>query len=393
MVSEVSGSALVRCSRASQRGKNVELPLGETELAKLVRELIRDCSGNAVQSADHSLWRRVEVGALTTPLGLNDVNAVLRSIHLYTISSMEGIVSSVEDKTWKWIAVTAIAPIAWGSTYFVTRQLLPADVPLWGGLLRALPAGLLVLLVARRLPTGRWWWRSILLGTLNVGGFFVLIYIAGQRLPSSVASTLMSASAGAMLLLAWLLLRQRPRVASTVGAVVGIAGVVIMLGVGGGPVDPVGVVASLGAMAASSVGFVLTTRWGAEVPALAMTSWQLIGGSVVLLPFVLLIEGAPPTLTPSAAWGFAYVTVVATAVAYVAWFAGLRHLTPAVVGMVGLLNPLTGVLLGVAIAGEVFGAPQAIGFALVVCGIMVSVLPRRRTTTGPRPEAVLSARR
>ncbi|MGA7147591.1 MAG: EamA family transporter, partial [Microbacterium sp.] len=100
----------------------------------------------------------------------------------------------MEANRLRWIAITAIAPIAWGSTYVVTRHLLPPESPLWGGLLRALPAGLLVLLVVRRLPRGSWWWRSLLLGALNVGGFFVLIYVAGQRLPSSLAATLMSAS-------------------------------------------------------------------------------------------------------------------------------------------------------------------------------------------------------
>ncbi|KAA9107486.1 EamA family transporter [Microbacterium rhizomatis] len=283
----------------------------------------------------------------------------------------------MEDKSRRWIAVTAIAPIAWGSTYFVTRQLLPPDVPLWGGLLRALPAGLLVLLLSRRLPAGHWWWRSLVLGTLNVGGFFVLVYVAGQRLPSSVASTLMSTSAAAMMLLAWLLMRQRPRLAAALGAVVGIAGVVLMLGVGGEPVDPIGVVASIAAMFASSIGFVLTSRWGADVPALAMTSWQLIGGSLVLLPFAVVLEGGPPVLTPVSAVGFAYVAIVGTAVAYVAWFTGLRRLSPAAVGMIGLLNPLTGVLLGVAVAGEVFGLAQAVGFVLVVAGIALGLLPPR----------------
>ncbi|HAJ16677.1 MAG TPA: EamA family transporter, partial [Microbacterium sp.] len=43
----------------------------------------------------------------------------------------------------RWLLLTAIAPIAWGSTYFVTRQFLPADAPLWGALFRALPAGLI----------------------------------------------------------------------------------------------------------------------------------------------------------------------------------------------------------------------------------------------------------
>src|SRR5690349_18311582 len=101
----------------------------------------------------------------------------------------------MEGKRWRWILVTAIAPVAWGSTYVVTRNLLPPEAPLWGAVFRALPAGLIVLLAARRLPRGSWWWRSLVLGMLNVSGFFVLIYIAGQRLPSGLASTLMSTSA------------------------------------------------------------------------------------------------------------------------------------------------------------------------------------------------------
>ncbi|UYK40966.1 DMT family transporter [Microbacterium terricola] len=285
----------------------------------------------------------------------------------------------MEDNRLRWIAVTAIAPIAWGSTYVVTRQLLPPDAPLWGGVLRALPAGLIVLLLARRLPRGSWWWRSLVLGVLNVGGFFVLVYIAGQRLPSSLAATLMSTSALCMLLFAWLVLRRRPRAATVTGALIGVLGVVVMFGIGSAPADPWGVAASLGAMVASSLGFVLTVRWGADVPALPMTAWQLIAGSLVLVPVALLVEGAPPELTATSALGFAYVTVVATALAYVAWFTGLRMLSPGVVGVIGLLNPLTGVVLGVLVAGEPFGLPQAVGVGLVVVGVLVGVAPGRRS--------------
>lgn len=274
--------------------------------------------------------------------------------------------------------MTAIAPIAWGSGYVVTRSLLPADSPLWGGVLRALPAGLIALLLARRLPRGSWWWRSLVLGTLNVGGFFVLVYVAGQRLPSSLAATLMSASAACMLLFAWLLLHRRPRLAAVVGAAVGLVGVAVMLGFDAEGADPWGVAASLGAMVASSIGFVLTARWGSGVPALSMTAWQLVAGSIVLLPAALLVEGAPPALTAPSALGFAYLTLIATALAYVAWFAGLRRLSPGVVGVVGLLNPVTGVVLGVAVAGEAFGVPQVVGVGLVLVGIVLGAAPGRQ---------------
>ncbi|MFH8249466.1 EamA family transporter [Microbacterium sp. B2969] len=299
----------------------------------------------------------------------------------------------MEDKSLaRWVLITAMAPIAWGSTYVVTRHLLPAEYPLWGGVLRALPAGLLVLLLARRLPRGSWWWRSVILGVLNVGGFFVLVYIAGQRLPSSLAATVMSTSAISIMLFAWLLLRRRPRLAAVAGAAVGLVGVAILLGFDPAGVDAWGVAASLGAMISSSIGFVLTARWGSDVPALSMTAWQLLAGSLVLLPVAALVEGAPPTLTPSSLAGFAYVAVIGTALAYVAWFTGLRRLPAETVGVVGLLNPVTGVVLGVAIAGEAFGLAQVIGVLLVLAGIAAgsargSLGAIRRVRRGTRQDA------
>ncbi len=290
--------------------------------------------------------------------------------------------------------MTAIAPIAWGATYVVTRQLLPAETPLWGSVIRCLPAGLLVLLIVRRLPQGAWWWRSLVLGVLNVGGFCVLVYIVGQRLPSTLAAALMSASAAGMMLFAWMLLRQRPTLRAALGALIGIGGVVLMLGIGGEDVDGWGVVASVGAMLASSLGFVLTARWGQGVPPLTMTAWQLLAGSLVLLPVALLVEGPPPVLDAAAAAGFAFVIVVGTALAYAAWFTGLRRLRPGVVGIVGLLNPVTGAVLGVAVGGEAFGLPQFGGLALVVCGVLLGVVPgrmavrRRRSAVFDAPASV-----
>ncbi|CAM5725992.1 EamA family transporter OS=Streptomyces microflavus OX=1919 GN=G3I39_06985 PE=4 SV=1 [Streptomyces microflavus] len=83
----------------------------------------------------------------------------------------------------KWSLVTAVAPVAWGTTYFVTREYLPESHPLYGAAFRAVPAGLLLLAVCRKLPRGSWWWKSLVLGALNMSGFFALVYVAAQRLP------------------------------------------------------------------------------------------------------------------------------------------------------------------------------------------------------------------
>jgi len=283
-----------------------------------------------------------------------------------------------DNSRWKWILIAAIAPIAWGSVYFVTRNFLPAGIPLWGGVYRALPAGIVLLLIARRLPHGSWWWKSIILGLLNVGGFFALIYLAGTLLPSSLAATLMSASAGAMLLFGWAFLAQRPTLMAVAGAVIGVVGVVVMLGVGTSGVNGWGVLASLAAMISSNIGFVLTAKWGKGIPPVTLASWQLIAGAVMLIPVAVVIEGAPPAPDGPAQWlGFLYVSLVATALAYVVWFTGLQRLPAAAIGAIGLLNPVSGVLLGVAFAGELFGPAQAIGMTLVVAGVIIGTRRRR----------------
>ncbi|MGC5010445.1 EamA family transporter [Streptosporangium sp. DT93] len=281
----------------------------------------------------------------------------------------------------RWVLVTATAPIAWGATYLVTDRFLPPGHPLYGAAIRALPAGLLLLLLRRRLPHGSWWWRSAVLGTLNMSAFFALIYVAAQSLPTSVASTIMATSPAVMMLLAWTMVSERPRIPHLAGAGVGVAGVCLMLFTGTAAVDPVGVLASVTAMVMSSIGYVLAKRWNSadtggaggagSVDVLSSTSWQLIAGGIVLLPFAVVLEGAPPALDVPAVLGFGYVTVIATALAFAAWFAGLRHLPTGTVGLVGLLNPVTGVLLGTLVAREALSARQLCGLALTLLGVLL----------------------
>ncbi|TCC22948.1 DMT family transporter [Kribbella speibonae] len=295
------------------------------------------------------------------------------------------------EDTFRWSLVTAIAPIAWGTNYFVTHEYLPAGHPLYGAVLRALPAGLLLLALARRLPRGAWWWRSLLLGICNMGAFFALIYLASQLLPVSLASTIMSAAPFTMALFAWGLLAERPTAQVLIGATAGIAGVVLLLGAASTSVDLRGVAASAAALTMSSCGYVLAKKWGrASEGPLATTSWQLIAGGLVLIPFAVVVEGAPPHLDGPAVAGFAYVGLIATALAFTAWFAGLRRLPAATVGLIGLLNPVTGVLLGLLFSGDVLTLRQIGGLALVLLGITLSLHRRVAHADGGLPAQILS---
>ena len=287
--------------------------------------------------------------------------------------------------------ISALAPIAWGATYYVTRQVLPAGVPLWGAAMRALPAGLVLLALARRLPYGSWWWRSLILGALNFGGFFVLVYLAAILLPTSVASSVMALAPLALAACAWPLLGQRPTARMLAAAVLGIGGVLLVVGAGRHAVSVAGIAVSAAALASSSLGAVLSTRWADGTPLLATTAWQLLAGGAMLLVPAVLVEGPPPPLDREQMAGFAFVSLVATALAFVCWFAGLHRLRAGTVGTVGLLNPVTGILLGTLAAGEHLTAVQTAGIVLVLAGIGLG--GRSRHSVAPTEPADATAAR
>ncbi|MFV5998830.1 EamA family transporter [Streptomyces sp. NPDC056231] len=294
----------------------------------------------------------------------------------------------------RWVALTAVAPVAWGTNYFVTHEFLPPDRPLYGAALRALPAGLVLLALRRQRPRGAWWWRSAVLGLLNMSVFFVLVYAASQLLPTSVASTVMAVSPLTMMLIAWPLVSERPRTAHLACATIGLAGVCLMLLTGTEGVSVPGVLAATAAMLASSFGHILAKRWSAGADVLASTAWQLTAGGLFLLPVAAAVEGPPPALSMPTLLAFGYVALVATALAFTAWFTGLRRLPAGTVGLIGLLNPVTGVLLGTAVAGEALTVQQLCGLVLVLAGVVLGQPKRagRRDSSQVPPHPVADER-
>lgn len=291
------------------------------------------------------------------------------------------------EAKWRWVLICAIAPVSWGATYFVTRHFLPDGAPLWSAALRALPAGVILLAVARRLPSGSWWWRSLVLGLLNFGAFFVLVYLAAQLLPTSVAASVMALAPVALSMLAIPLLRQRSTAYMLIGAVLGVVGVGLLVGLGASRIDPLGVAISLMALLLSSLGAILATKWRDDLPLVATTSWQLVAGGLMLLVAAIVVEGAPPAITSTNVLAYGAISLVATAIAFLCWFAGLRHLPAGTVGIIGLLNPVTGVLLGVLLAAESLASSQWWGLALVAAALVLGRSRHRAiSVTGARTE-------
>lgn len=276
------------------------------------------------------------------------------------------------------LAATALAPTVWGSTYAVTTELLPPDRPLLAAVLRALPAGLLLVAATRTLPSGSWWWRSMVLGTLNIGAFFALLFVAAYRLPGGVAATLGATQPLLAVFLAWWLLSQRPTRRRVVAGAVGLAGVSLLVLRADASLDRWGVVAGLGSALVMATGVVLTQRWQPPVGLLAATGWQLTGGGLVLLPVAIAVEGAAvPQLSGANVLGYAYLGGVGALLAYVIWFRGVSRLPAPDVALLGLLSPLVATTIGWLLLEQGLAPAQGLGAVLVLTALVVN-RPRRQ---------------
>jgi probable blue pigment (indigoidine) exporter len=292
----------------------------------------------------------------------------------------------------KLLLITALTPALWGTTYAVTTELLPPGRPLLGGMLRALPAGLLLLALTRRLPRGQWWWRSTVLGALNIGIFFPLLFLSAYRLPGGLAAVLGAAQPLIVAGLGALLLAERASARTVIAGLIGAAGVALAVLNATAQLDLIGVAAGLAGTASMAFGLVLTKRWGRPgVSLLTSTGWQLTAGGLLLVPVTMIGEGLPATLNGENLIGYAYLSVIGTALAYTLWFRGLERLPAVKVSLLALLSPLTATVIGWAVLSQSLTPVQLAGmvlaFGAVVWGQTSSVHVRVRHDPAREPGA------
>jgi probable blue pigment (indigoidine) exporter len=291
----------------------------------------------------------------------------------------------------------AIAPLTWGSTYAVTTQWLPSGLPLFTAAVRALPAGLLLVALTRRLPSGIWWWRAAALGTLNIGLFFALLFVAAYRLPGGMAAVLGAVQPLIVAGLSAPLLGRRPSGLTLCAGAVGVLGVALVVLKAASPPDPWGVAAGLAGAAAMACGIVLGKRWGRPqgVGALAFTGWQLSFGGLLLAPAALLTEPPPGHLTATGLGGYAYLAVINTLLAYWLWFRGTAHLPATALSFLGLLSPIGAAVIGWWALGQGLGPVQLLGLLLALTGTVLGQLaptPARKADRADRVGETREAR-
>jgi len=283
-------------------------------------------------------------------------------------------------------ATTALTPAVWGTTYLVATELLPEGRPMLAAMIRALPIGLAFVLWSRRLPTGVWWWRAGVLGVLNIGAFFALLFVAAFRLPGGVAATAGALQPLVAAGIAVLLIGEAFTRRTAFAGVVGVMGVALLVLQPGANLDTIGIVAAVGGTVSMATGVVLTKHWGRPVDLITFTGWQLTAGGLVLVPIVLLTEGLPSTITGTNVAGFAWLAIIGTGLAYANWFRGVQALPIAMTSFLALLSPLVATIAGWVVLNQALTPLQLVGAGLVAAAVVIPQLSSRAGAARTRPQ-------
>lgn len=282
----------------------------------------------------------------------------------------------MKDQAFGNIALTALAPIMWGTTYLVASEFLPQDRPFSAALIRALPAGIILILWSYfflprvKLNLRQWLQLSILSG-LNIGIFQALLFVAAYRLPGGIAAVVGAIQPILMMLIVWFFEHQKPQLKIVLMALLSVLGMSLLFVSPQTQWDSLGLIAAFAGTVCLGFGTYLSRRWSNGMPVLSFTGWQLGLGGLILLPLAFVFEGAMPALSMNNYLGYGYLSIFGALLAYSLWFRGITKLSSVSVSSLSLLSPVTAILVGWAVLEQALNLRESIAILIVLSSVLL----------------------
>jgi drug/metabolite transporter (DMT)-like permease len=222
--------------------------------------------------------------------------------------------------------------------------------------------------------------RAAAYGLIAVAGCQLFYFNAIQRMPVGVA--LLLEYLAAVLVVGWLWLRhgQRPRRLTVVGAAVAIAGLAMVLDLGGSArIDPVGVMWGLLAAVGLAIYFLLGAATDEEPLPPVVMAWAGMCIGAVALAALGWIGVLPLTATTGSVGFLGHrvswvvpmlgLSLVAAVIAYVAGIGAARRLGAKLASFIGMAEVLFAILFAWLLLGQLPSAVQFLGGAFILAGV------------------------
>lgn len=134
-----------------------------------------------------------------------------------------------------------------------------------------------------------------------------------------------------------------------------------------------------------AAGTVFSRKWQPPVPPLTFTAWQLTAGGLLLVPVALVAEPVMPMPDARALGGLLYLGLIGAALTYLLWFRGIARIEPAAISMLGMMSPVTAVLLGWLALGQSLSGMQVLGALAVLGSVWLGQWAGRAPLPRPAP--------
>lgn len=288
-----------------------------------------------------------------------------------------------------WILFIAMGLI-WGVPYLMIKvaveELSPATVVLARTAIAA--ALLLPIAIAKGQirPLVRYWRPLLAFTAVEICGPWLLLGYAEQRISSSLTGLLIAAVPLAGAILVATTGHERVEGRRIVGLLVGFAGVAALVGFDVGAANMWAVAAVAGVVIGYAIGPLILARHLAGLPGLGVMAVSLAIAALVYAP--IGIAQWPATTPSTSVWLSAGgLGIICTAAAFLVFYQLIAEVGPARATVITYVNPAVALVLGVVVLNESFTVTTAIGFALILLGLVLATARNRDQREAKQPPA------
>jgi drug/metabolite transporter (DMT)-like permease len=296
------------------------------------------------------------------------------------------------------LALGVVSAVAFGTSGAFAASLISAGWSPAAAVIARVAVAALVLTVPAVLQLrGRWYLlrrgagKAAAFGLVAVAGAQLFYFNAIERMPVGVA--LLLEYLGPVLVVGWLWLRrgQRPRRLTAIGAAASIAGLAMVLDLGGpARIDPIGVMWGLLAAVGLATYFLLGAATDEEPLPPVVMAWAGMCVGAAALAALGLTGVLPVTATTGnveflgrqVSWIVPVLglSLVAAVISYVTGIAASRRLGAKLASFVGLAEVLSAILFAWLLLGQLPSAMQFAGGAFILAGVTLVRVDELGTT-------------
>ncbi|TWT06847.1 EamA family transporter [Planococcus sp. CPCC 101016] len=275
-----------------------------------------------------------------------------------------------------------LAAVLWGTTGTAQSFFEGTAHPLSIGAFRLAIGGfslLFFVLAARKLSVRSIPWPAAILSAISMALFQPLFFSAVQLTGIAIGTVVAIGSAPVLTgMIEWVALKKKPDRVWGIATLLALGGCVLLFANKGQQlVDPAGIAMALGAGFSFAVYALVSKNVLKTMETVSAVAVIFSLSACCLLPFLLFFDLSYAIVPVNSAL-LVYLGIGATSLSYVLFSYGLKKIPSSSAVTLSLAEPLTAAVLGVLVVGEALSGLSWIGVMLLLCGIIVLTIGRRK---------------